>query len=160
MNYFPSKHSTFEQATNAQCQDLGAKNGRSDADTLGKEKGKKTLKNTMPTTKCKGPKTYGKRKHDDYAFKKKEKRDVVQEKPDWSGSAKMNINNLNEYFRMSEHKKRLSVWTPELHQKFLEAVKELGDNSTVSFLSLYIEFHSPFSFLDYIYISNGFKLHS
>ncbi|XP_017413215.1 putative two-component response regulator-like APRR6 [Vigna angularis] len=122
------QNTQMKQVRNAQCQVLGAKSGRSDADTLGKEKGKKTLNNTMATTKCKGHKEYGKRKHDDYAGKKKEKRDVVQEKPDSLGSAKMNINNLNEYFRMSEHKKRLSVWTPELHQKFLEAVNELGDN--------------------------------
>jgi len=105
----------------------------------------------MPTTQCKGNKAYGKRNHDHCEGKKKEKRYVLHEKPDSLGSAMMNINNPNEHFRMSESKKRLSVWTPELHQKFLDAVKELGENSTVSFPS--------FLFL-ITYISKGSKLHS
>ncbi|QCE08573.1 two-component response regulator ARR-B family [Vigna unguiculata] len=109
------------QVTKTQCQVLGEKRGRSDADTW-------TLNNTMPTTQCKGNKAYGKRNHDHCEGKKKEKRYVLHEKPDSLGSAMMNINNPNEHFRMSESKKRLSVWTPELHQKFLDAVKELGEN--------------------------------
>jgi len=79
-------------------------------------------------------KAYGKRNHDDYVGKPKEKRYVVHEKPDSLGSTKMNFNNPNQYFRMFQTKKRFSVWTPELHQKFTEAVQELGENSTVSFL--------------------------
>ncbi|XP_068490450.1 putative two-component response regulator-like APRR6 [Phaseolus vulgaris] len=80
------------------------------------QKGKRTLCDyTMPT-------------HDDYVGKRKEKRYVVHEKPDSLGSTKMNFNNPNQYFRMFQSKNRFSVWTPELHQKFTEAVQELGEN--------------------------------
>jgi len=89
----------------------------------------------MATAECMGDKAYGKGNRDDYVGKRKEKRHVVREKPDSLGSAKMNnSNNPDEDSITYQSKKRLSVWTPELHQKFIKAVQELGENSTVSFL--------------------------
>ncbi|KAK7357731.1 hypothetical protein VNO80_17027 [Phaseolus coccineus] len=118
-----------EQLTNTQWQVLGAKRGRNDGDIWSQQKGKRTLCDyTMPTTQCMGRKAYGKRNHDDYVGKRKQKRYVVLEKSDSLGPAKINFNNPNQYFRMFESKNRLSVWTPELHKKFIEAVQELGEN--------------------------------
>lgn len=62
-------------------------------------------------------KLYGKRNHD-YKGKQKEKR------------AELNLFNPDE-------KRNTIIWTPELHLKFIQAVRVLGDNCIVT-LSLII----------------------
>ncbi|CAJ1977472.1 unnamed protein product [Sphenostylis stenocarpa] len=119
------QNTQMKQLTNNECQVLGAKRGRNDADIKGK---RIDWDYTMPTTQCPVHQAYGDINRVEDMGKQKEKKNVEQEKPDSLRSAKMN-SNINEYLRVSELKKRCTVWTPELHQEFLKAVQELGENN-------------------------------